>query len=111
VVIYGFGEGRGRVKLQDGDEYTVATSCCHDLWPCMWPLQMPFLASVQPPTKRPLQGATSSFITISKPSGLIPGGREGGRLWSSNHGGRLLGLVTFLLVSPGSYVLKIRTML
>lgn len=90
--------GQGRLKLQFGEEHMAAGCCRHDLWSCRWPLQMPLLASVQPPSRRHFHGVTSAFNTPSTPSGLIPGGSGSGRPWSSSRGGRQQGLdcVSFL---------------
>jgi hypothetical protein len=47
----------------------------------------------------PFAGATSVFITITTPSGLIPSGKDSGRQWSFD-------LIAFLCVSQWSFVPK-----
>jgi hypothetical protein len=96
VMDCGIGGGWGSLKLHLGEEH-MADGSRHDSWLRRWPLLMPLLGSVQPPLRMPFAGATSVFITISTPSGLIPTGKDSGRQWSFVHGGRLQGPDRFSL--------------
>jgi hypothetical protein len=78
---------RGSSVLQSGDPYMVAMACHHDSRPNKRPLRAPWMALVQPPFRRPLDGFSSAFIVLAAPSGFVPGGGEGGRRWSSRSPG------------------------
>jgi len=79
--------GMNTVMLQFGEEYMVAVACRHDPWPCRRPLQMPFLALVKPPMRRPSSGVSLAHIALATPSGVVPGGSESGRRCGSSSGG------------------------
>lgn len=104
----GFGGGRGRMKLQVGEEHMVAGSRRHDQWSSRWPLQVPLMASAQPPSRRPLHGASSAFIAPSAPSGVVPGGKGSGRRWSSDRGGRVQGSDRFSILKSRVLCAKVQ---
>jgi len=99
------GDGRPRCELhgefllQVGDHHMAAFVCRHDFWLRWQPLQMPSMASNQPPMRRPSVGFLTAIFGLRLPSGFVPGEIKDGRRWSPCCGGGEEGLDCFLFLS------------